>query len=256
VTLERIRNKFIEGDPEATLCVEFYADQKEQLPPRLAALEQDLRSRGLGYAYRPETTAEQAQMWSLREAALGLSTAMKEDAKSIAFVEDTAVAPEKLCDYIDRFLQIVRKHETTAGIYAHASVGCLHVRPVINMKTEEGVRKFERIACEIADLVLEFGGAISGEHGDGLVRSPFLRQMFGEELYEAFRQIKQTFDPIGLFNPGKIVDAPPITANLRFGAGYRTPAPETEEWAARSRCAAALARAVRSWQARCARPIW
>jgi FAD/FMN-containing dehydrogenase/Fe-S oxidoreductase len=227
VTLERIRNKFIEGDPEATLCVEFYADQKEQLPPRLAALEQDLRSRGLGYAYRPETTAEQAQMWSLREAALGLSTAMKEDAKSIAFVEDTAVAPEKLCDYIDRFLQIVRKHETTAGIYAHASVGCLHVRPVINMKTEEGVRKFERIACEVADLVLEFGGAISGEHGDGLVRSPFLRQMFGEELYEAFRQIKQTFDPIGLFNPGKIVDAPPITANLRFGAGYRTPAPET-----------------------------
>ena len=227
VTLERIRSKFIEGDPEATLCVEFYADQKEQLPPRLAELEQDLRSRGLGYAYRPETTTEQAQMWSLREAALGLSTAMKEDAKSIAFVEDTAVAPEKLRDYIDRFLQIVRKHETTAGIYAHASVGCLHVRPVINMKTEEGVRKFERIACEVADLVLEFGGAISGEHGDGLVRSPFLRQMFGEELYEAFRQIKQTFDPLGLFNPGKIVDAPPITANLRFGAGYKTPAPET-----------------------------
>jgi FAD/FMN-containing dehydrogenase/Fe-S oxidoreductase len=227
VALERIRGKFIEGDPEATLCVEFYADQKEQLPPRLAALEQDLRSRRLGYAYRPETTADQAQMWTLREAALGLSTAMKSDAKSIAFVEDTAVAPERLRDYIARFQQIVRGHGTTAGIYAHVSVGCLHVRPVINLKTEEGVRKFEQIAGEVADLTLEFGGALSGEHGDGLVRSPFLRQMFGDELYEAFRQVKQTFDPLGIFNPGKIVDAPPITANLRFGAGYQTPAPAT-----------------------------
>ena len=208
--------------------MEFYADDKKQLPPRLAALEQDLRCRKLGYAYRPETdTAGQARIWSLREAALGLSTAMKEDAKSISFVEDTAVAPEKLRDYIDRFQQIIRKHETTAGVYAHASVGCLHVRPVINMKTEEGVRKFEAIAQEVADLVLEFGGALSGEHGDGLVRSPFLRQMFGPELYGAFCQIKQTFDPLGILNPGKIVNPPPLTANLRIGAGYKTPNPET-----------------------------
>src|SRR5207302_5326795 len=128
---------------------------------------------------------------------------------------------------IDRFQRIVHKHETTAGIYAHASVGCLHVRPVINMKTEAGIRKFEAIAQEVADLVLEFGGAISGEHGDGLVRGPFLRQMFGPELYEAFRQIKRTFDPMGIFNPGKIVDAPSLTANLRFGAGDKTPAPTT-----------------------------
>jgi FAD/FMN-containing dehydrogenase/Fe-S oxidoreductase len=227
-TLERIRAKFVEGDPAATLCVEFYADQKDQLPPRLAALEQGLRSRNLGYAYHPETDlAGQAEMWSLREAALGLSTAMKGDAKSISFVEDTAVAPEKLRDYIDRFQQIVQKHETTAGIYAHASVGCLHVRPVINLKTEEGVNKFERIAQEVADLVLEFGGTISGEHGDGLVRSPFLRQMFGEELYGALRQVKQTFDPLGILNPGKIIDAPPLTSSLRFGPGYRTAAPET-----------------------------
>jgi FAD/FMN-containing dehydrogenase/Fe-S oxidoreductase len=227
-TLERIRANFVEGDPAATLVVEFYADRKDELPLRLAALEEDLRARNLGYAYRMETDpAGQAKMWVLREAALGLSTAMKGDAKSISFVEDTAVAPEKLRDYIDRFLQIVRRHETTAGIYAHASVGCLHVRPVINLKTEEGVRKFERIAQEVADLVLEFGGTISGEHGDGLVRSPFLRQMFGEELYGALRQIKQTFDPLGILNPGKIIDAPPLTNNLRLGAGYRSAAPET-----------------------------
>jgi FAD/FMN-containing dehydrogenase/Fe-S oxidoreductase len=226
--LEQIRSKYIEGDPAATLCVEFYADQKDQLLPRLHALEQDLRFRGLGYAFREETElAGQAKVWSLREAALGLSTAMKGDAKSISFVEDTAVAPEKLRDYIERFQQIIHKHGTTAGMYAHASVGCLHVRPVINLKSEQGVRQFEAIAREVADLVLEFGGTISGEHGDGLVRSPFLRQMFGGELYEAFRQIKETFDPLAIFNPGKIIDAPPMTKNLRLGPGYQTATPET-----------------------------
>jgi Fe-S oxidoreductase len=148
--------------------------------------------------------------------------AMKEDAKSLSFVEDTAVAPERLRDYIERFLGIIQKHGTTAGVYAHASVGCLHVRPVVNMKTGDGVRTFESIANDVSDLVLEFGGALSGEHGDGLVRSPFMEKMFGSELYEAFRTIKRTFDPDGIFNPGKIVDAPPLTANLRFGPSYVT----------------------------------
>ncbi|HEV8415961.1 MAG TPA: FAD-linked oxidase C-terminal domain-containing protein [Bryobacteraceae bacterium] len=226
--LDRIRASFIEGDPAATLCVEFYGDKKEDLPPRLAALEQDLRERKLGYRYHCDTDPiSQARIWSLREAALGLSMAMKEDAKSISFVEDTAVAPEKLSEYIGRFLQIVHDHGTTAGVYAHASVGCLHVRPVVNMKTEEGVAKFESLAKAVANLVLEFGGALSGEHGDGLVRGPFMRQMFGDTLYEAFREIKQTFDPHGIFNPGKIVDSPPLTSNLRFGAGYQTPKPVT-----------------------------
>ena len=226
--LEKIRAGFVKGDPESMLCVEFYADRKEDLPPRLAALEADLRTRGFGYHYHHETEpAAQAKIWSLREAALGLSMATKEDAKSISFVEDTAVAPEKLSVFIGRFLEIVHKHDTTAGIYAHASVGCLHVRPVINMKTADGVKKFESIANAVADLVLEFGGALSGEHGDGLVRSPFMSRMFGPVLYEAFREIKRTFDPDGLFNPGKIVDAPPMTQNLRYGAGYQTPNPFT-----------------------------
>jgi FAD/FMN-containing dehydrogenase/Fe-S oxidoreductase len=226
--LDRIRNQFIEGDPGATLCVEFYADRQEDLPPRLAALEQDLRARGFGYHYHSETDpAQQARIWSLREAALGLSMAVKEDAKSISFVEDTAVAPERLSEFIGRFLELIRSHGTTAGVYAHASVGCLHVRPVVNMKTAEGVRKFESIASQVADLVLEFGGALSGEHGDGLVRSPFMRQMFGPVIYEAFREIKRTFDPQGIFNRGKIVDAPPMTSNLRFGANYQTPRPNT-----------------------------
>jgi Fe-S oxidoreductase len=226
--LAKIREGFVKGNPESMLCVEFYADRKEDLPPRLAALETDLRARGFGYHYHLETEAAgQAKIWSLREAALGLSMAVKEDAKSISFVEDTAVAPEKLSAFIGRFLEIVHAHDTTAGVYAHASVGCLHVRPVVNMKTADGVKKFESIANAVADLVLEFGGALSGEHGDGLVRSPFMSRMFGPVLYEAFREIKRTFDPDGLFNPGKIVDAPAMTVNLRYGAGYKTPNPFT-----------------------------
>ena len=226
--LDALRRSFIEGDPGALLCVEFYADRQEDLPPRLEALERDLRSHGLGYRYHHALDLPgQAKVWTLRESALGLSMAMKDEAKSLSFVEDTAVAPEKLRDYIERFLQIIRKHGTSAGVYAHASVGCLHVRPVINLKTEEGVRKFEAIANDVADLALEFGGALSGEHGDGLVRSPFMEKMFGPTLYQAFRTIKRTFDPQSIFNPGKIVDAPPLTANLRYGTGYQTTIPVT-----------------------------
>jgi FAD/FMN-containing dehydrogenase/Fe-S oxidoreductase len=226
--LENIRSGFVKGDPAAILCIEFYADRKEDLPARLAALEADLRARNLGYHYHSETDpASQTRIWSLREAALGLSMATRGDAKSISFVEDTAVAPEKLSTFIGRFLAIIHGHGTTAGIYAHASVGCLHVRPVINMKTADGIRKFEAIANDVADLVLEFGGALSGEHGDGLVRSPFMKQMFGPVLYEAFREVKRAFDPHNLLNPGKITDAPPLTANLRYGAKYQTSNPFT-----------------------------
>jgi FAD/FMN-containing dehydrogenase/Fe-S oxidoreductase len=226
--LEAMRQSFIEGDPGSLLCVEFYDDHADKLRPRLEALERDLRAHHLGYRYfHALDLAAQAKVWSLREAGLGLSMAMREDAKSLSFVEDTAVAPERLRDYIERFLAVVAKHGTTAGVYAHASVGCLHVRPVVNMKTDAGVKQFEAIANDISDLVLEFGGALSGEHGDGLVRSPFMEKMFGPVLYSAFRTIKQTFDPHGLFNPGKIVDAPPLTTNLRFGPKYSARNPVT-----------------------------
>ena len=226
--LESLRQSFIEGDPGSLLCVEFYDNRTEHLPPRLDALERDLRASGFGYRYfHALDLAAQARIWSLREAGLGLSMAMRDDAKSLSFVEDTAVAPERLRDYIEQFLAIVHRHGTTAGVYAHASVGCLHVRPVVNMKTNAGVRRFEAIANDISDLVLEYGGALSGEHGDGLVRSPFMEKMFGPTLYEAFRTIKRTFDPDGLFNPGKIVDAPPLTANLRYGPRYSARNPMT-----------------------------
>ena len=226
--LDGLRRSILQTDPGALLCVELYGDRADDLPPRLHALECDLAASGFRCRWRRAIApADQARIWSFREASLGLSMAMKGDGKSLSFVEDTAVAPEKLRDYIDRFLQVVRRHGTVAGVYAHASVGCLHVRPVVNLKTAEGLRKFEAIANDIADLVLEFGGALSGEHGDGLVRGAFTEKMFGPVLYDAFRTVKRTFDPQGVFNPGKIVDTQPLTANLRYGAGYQTPDPPT-----------------------------
>jgi len=221
--LEALRRQIMQGEAGALLCVEFYGESPDDLKPRLAALEEELARSALRCRWRRfEAVSDQARVWSFREAALGLSMAMKGDAKSLSFVEDTAVAPEKLRDYIDRFLTIIRAHGTSAGVYAHASVGCLHVRPVVNLKTSDGIKTFESIANAIADLVLEFGGALSGEHGDGLVRGPFIEKMFGPVLYDAFREVKRAFDPPGVFNPGKIVDTPPLTANLRYGAGYRT----------------------------------
>jgi len=219
----RLRD-FLEGDPAAILLIELYADQAELLPPRLAALEDELQHRAFGYRHLAVTDADaQARVWKLRAMALGLSMAEKGDAKAISFVEDSAVAPQHLRDYIAEFLEIIARHRTTAGVYAHASVGCLHVRPVINLKTAAGVSQFEAIAEEVSDLVLKYGGSLSGEHGDGLVRSPFQEKMYGPVLYQAFRELKHAFDPLNLLNPGKIVDAPPLSANLRYGPRYVTP---------------------------------
>jgi FAD/FMN-containing dehydrogenase/Fe-S oxidoreductase len=226
--LEAQRRTMVSQEGSALLCVEFYGERTDDLATRMDALERDLKASLFRCrCQRVIKPADQARIWAFREAALGLSMAMKGDGKAISFVEDTAVAPEKLRDYIERFVGIVTRHQTTAGVYAHASVGCLHVRPVVDLKTADGVAKFESIANDVADLVLEFGGALSGEHGDGLVRGAFNEKMFGSELYQAFRAVKATFDPQRLFNPGRVVDTPPITAHLRYGAGYRTPEPRT-----------------------------
>src|SRR5262249_40224870 len=156
------------------LLIEFYGETLDSLAPRLDALEADLKGRGCGdQLVRATDPTDQARIWKLRTLALGLSMAEKGDAKAVSFVEDTAVAPEHLHDYISEFLEIIARNGTKAGVYAHASVGCLHVRPVIDLKTAEGARRFQAIADEVAALVLKYGGALSGEHGDGLVRSPF-----------------------------------------------------------------------------------
>ncbi len=213
---------WVEGDPEAVLAVEYYGDRTEDLLPKLDELEGALKAKGLGYAFGRAVSAEaQANVWNVRKAGLGLLMGIKGDTKPVAFVEDAAVSPEKLPDYIREFDAIVRSHGTTAGYYAHASVGLLHVRPLVNLKTADGVAKMREIAEQVRDLVLKYGGAMSGEHGDGLVRSCWNEQMFGPRLYSAFREVKRAFDPRGVMNPGKIVDAPMMTENLRFGSNYR-----------------------------------
>ena len=214
---------FIQGDPGAILIVEFFGESSDELPARVDRLVADLNQQQLGdHVHRAVDSPAQQRIWTLRRAALGLSMSQRGDGKAISFVEDSAVRPEHLRDYIERFLEILAAHETRAGFYAHASVGLLHIRPVVNLKTSDGVEKFRRIAELVAELVLEFGGALSGEHGDGLVRAPFQKKMFGPVLYDAFCEIKRTFDPEGLFNPGKIVNSPPLTENLRFGVDYET----------------------------------
>ncbi len=214
---------FIEGDPEAILAVELTGDSDSEVSAKMDRLEERLARAGLGYAFvrlvKPE---DQAKVWDVRKAGLGLMMNVPGDAKPLPYVEDTAVAPEVLPEFVRRFDKIVRDHGTEAGYYGHASVGCLHIRPLIDLKHQDGVDKMVSIANEISDLVLEFGGSMSGEHGDGLVRSGFNEKMFGSQLYDAFRDVKRAFDPRGIMNPGKIVDSLPMTDNLRMGPAYST----------------------------------
>jgi len=219
---------FVVGDPGAILIVEFMGESMEGLPSRIDDLQAELETSGLtNHVHRAIDPTAQARIWKLRQAGLGLSLAETGDTKSLSFVEDTAVVPDRLPEYIDRFQQILDRYETKAIFYAHASVGLLHIRPAIDMKTAGGLRRFQGIAQEVSSLVLEFGGALSAEHGDGLARSPFQEKMFGRPLYEAFCQVKEAFDKAGVFNPSKIVHAPPITENLQYGTEYRSNALET-----------------------------
>jgi len=219
---------FIRGDPGAVLIVEFLGDSPVGLPERVDRLEGVLSGNGSGaQVHRALEPEAQARIWRLRQAGLGLSMAEVGDTKSHSFVEDTAVAVEQLPEYIDRFQALLARHDTKAIFYAHASVGLLHIRPAVNMKTVEGVEAFEAISRGVAELVLEFGGALSAEHGDGLARSPYQERMFGPVLYRAFCDLKDAFDPEGILNPNRIVRSPALTENLRFGPGYRTQRVET-----------------------------
>ena len=214
---------FIEGEPEALLAVEFYGETETELHEQIDHLEKTLKSAGFGYAYvRCFTAEEKSRVWETRKAGLGLLMGMKGDAKPIGFVEDAAVPIKHLPEYVRRFDEIVTRHETTASYYAHASVGLLHNRPIINLKSEADIHKMHNIAREVRDLLMDLGGAMSGEHGDGLVRSEWIESMFGTQIYQALREVKNAFDPDGIMNPGKIIDPPPMTENLRFGPKYNT----------------------------------
>lgn len=233
---------FLEGVPDAVVITEYSADTLSELEHKIARVKLLLSQESASYAH-PHFTDEglKAQIWNVRKAGLPLLLGLKGDRKPVAFIEDTAVDPSRLVEYVERFDQIVRSHGTTAAYYAHASVGCLHIRPLLDLKSQADIETMARLSEEISDLVMEFEGSMSGEHGDGLARGLWNRKQFGPVIYELFREIKALFDPQGIMNPGKVVDSPPMTESLRFGADYETLDLQTElNWSAEGGFATAV----------------
>jgi len=222
------RMGFVQGDPAAILIVEYAGESDVEVKAKVESLEGRRARDRFGYAshiaYDP---AEQQSIWKLRKAGLGLLLGTKGDSKPIAFIEDTAVDPKDLPEFVPRFREIMAKHGARGAYYGHCSVGCLHIRPLINLKIERGLEQVRAIAGEIFDLVLEYGGAISSEHGDGRSRSPFLERVYGPKIFQAFREFKHAFDPKNLMNPGNLVDSPGLTEHLRSGPDYKTWEPAT-----------------------------
>jgi len=218
----------VHGRPAALFMVEFASDDATDVSYRVHELERRARGvKGLTASVPALDPELRDPLWALRSAALPLLFGMPGDRKPVTFCEDAAVAPERLPEFAARFREIFLRHGTDGAFYGHASVGCLHIRPVLNLHDPLDVRKMRSIMEEVTDLVLAFGGSLSGEHGDGLVRSEWNRKMFGPQIYEAFRQVKRAFDPENVLNPGRIVDGPAMEANFRVPPGTPLPDPPT-----------------------------
>ena len=212
---------FAEGRPAAVLAAQFYADSADELAGRAEDLARRFRgSPGVLGLRKSLTESAKDDFWKIRKAGVSLLMGMVGDSKPVAFVEDTAVSPDRLPAFYDRFVAILARHGTHGACYGHADVGCLHIRPVLNVKTEAGVDTLRSIAREVSDLVVEFGGSMSGEHGDGLARSVWNAKLFGPEVYAAFAEVKRAFDPSDRMNPGKVVASPDPGSRLRIGPDY------------------------------------
>ena len=216
-------DRFVRGQPEALLLVEFAGEEHAEQLRGLARLDELMGS--LGFPNAVVKAAEpdfQKAIWEVRKAGLNIMMSMKGDGKPVSFIEDCAVPLDDLAEYTDRLTKVFHKHGTTGTWYAHASEGCLHVRPILNLKLEAEAQKMRAIAEEAFAMVREYKGSHSGEHGDGLVRSEFHEPMFGGRMIGAFEEVKDAFDPDGLFNPGKIVRPPRMDdrALFRFKPGY------------------------------------
>ena len=227
--LEQAKNRFfVQGDPGAVLVIEVRHEQRAAIEATMQTLESELRAAGLGYAFPVLWGDDANKVWDLRRAGQGLMMNVPGDAKPREVVEDTAVAVEDLPAYIAEFDQLMReKYGISSVYYAHAGAGELHTRPLFDLKTREGLRFFRGIATDVAALVKKYRGSLSGEHGDGRLRGEFIPFMVGPECYAMMRRIKETFDPAGLFNPGKIIDTPPMDTALRHGPDHPTPEFET-----------------------------
>ncbi len=207
----------VEGDPAAVLLVEVIADDQAGAQEQAEHLATALRSAEIGRAHpvfcEPDDVA---QIWDMRRLGLGLLSNAPGRRKPQAFVEDACVPVEHLAEYIERLSQVCREHEVPFSMYAHASVGVIHLRPKLDLHDPAEVAKMQAIAEQAFELVVGYGGAFSGEHGDGLVRGQFIERFFGPQIYQAFREVKELFDPLGLMNPGKLIDPPAMTSHLRY----------------------------------------
>ncbi len=203
--------QILAGEAEALLVVEFSGDQPQALKEAALALHPNVLA---------ESTADQSRIWNIRKMGLGILASHTGDAKTVAFIEDCAIPVERLGGFVRGVQQILDAHHTQAEFYAHASGGCLHIRPILNLKTQ--VRELRSISEAVLALTVSLGGSMSSEHGDGLAHSEWLGKIYGEEVLAAFRALKLAADPERILNPGKLLDAPPIDANLRYGLDYRT----------------------------------
>ncbi|HJS30518.1 MAG TPA: FAD-linked oxidase C-terminal domain-containing protein, partial [Alphaproteobacteria bacterium] len=216
--------RFVRGEPDAILLVEFAGENLEKETRSLKQLVELMGDLGFpGSVVEITDLASQNALWEVRKQGLNIMMSMKGDGKPVSFIEDCAVPLEHLAEYTDRLTKVFRKYGTKGTWYAHASVGTLHVRPIVNLKEPDGAKKLRAIAEEAFAMVREYKGSHSGEHGDGLVRSEFHEPMFGSPIVRAFEKIKDAFDPEGLFNPGKIVRPPKMDDRrlFRFPPGYK-----------------------------------
>lgn len=216
------RLTFLQGTPGAVLITEYSADSTEEIAACLDSLEEVMAGRDRGYAVVRITESSAVEnVWSIRKEGLGLLMGVDGDYKPWAFIEDASVPVEHLADYIDELSTFIDGTDTRAAYYAHASAGCLHVRPFVNTRDSEEVEKMERIAKTSLELVTKYGGVVSSEHGDGIARSWANPEILGDDLYELCRKTKDIFDPQHILNPGKVVDPPSMTDHLRMGPEYQ-----------------------------------
>lgn len=221
--IEQRKNRFfLQGDPGAILIIEFARENLDELLEITTRLAGDLKEMGLGYHYPTVSGSDIPKVWALRKAGLGVLTNIPGDAKPVSVIEDTAVSPEKLPQYICEFKEILAKHGLNCVFHAHIATGELHLRPVLNLKDPEDVKKFRAIATDTARLVKKFNGSLSGEHGDGRLRGEFIPLMIGEKNYALLKKIKQAWDPENIFNPGKITATAPMDTSLRYEPGKPT----------------------------------